>query len=604
MKKTFLFSSALVALAMLASCQKEEFVETPATATGVTEFTATIESTKTSIDATDGKVTWTAGDEITVTDAASKSAVYVATSFGESTTFTLKQGQTAVGSGPYKATYGDITKQKYSANGANCPLTAQSSTTNFTFSSPYAVVKLTAKSSGGETIKTVVVTYGGKGFSLDCGEGVTLTSAGVDFYVAIESASKNALLSVTFYNTAEKMATRSRKNNITLAAKALLSVTFDSFTWENLTSTFKAVHNTTDGTLTFYYDNSLHIGEGVLYDNLPSAATGNASWGYDGVRKEIKEVAITESVKHYSGLTSTACMFYNMTIASSIEGAEHLTVSNVTNMMAMFWNFGSNSSTLKWAPKVDNWNTGEVENMQSMFMNYGAGPKDFNDVPNVSNWDTRKVKNMNGMFKGFASTSEELECAPKVNGTNWKTNDVTDMRSMFCGYGKASDKLKEAPDVSSWNTQNVTKMGDMFLDYGYTSTALDTAPDVSGWNTINVTTMTNMFQNYGYSSNALSTVPNVSNWETGNVTSMVNMFNGYGYTSTNISCVLDLSGWDLSIITSGGDVFKFNPKTFDVTIPAKTGEKSNEGDKWYYGDGTNFITPPTNKEFEFTLATN
>lgn len=168
---------------------------------------------------------------------------------------------------------------------------------------------------------------------------------------------------------------------------------------------------------------------------------------------------------------------------------------------------------------------------------------------------------------------------------------------MFCEYGKASKKLKEAPDVISWNTQKVTKMGDMFLYYGYTSTALNTVPDVSGWNTINVTTMANMFQNYGYSSTALSTVPNVSNWKTGKVTSMTNMFNGYGYKSTNISCVLDLSGWDLSKITSGDDVFKFKPSTFDVTIPAKTGEKSNEGGKWYYGNGTNHIAPPAGKTF-------
>lgn len=366
-------------------------------------------------------------------------------------------------------------------------------------------------------------------------------------------------------------------------------------------TTFKAVYNTNGGanTLTFYYDAVDHSGEGItVYDNLPTAANNDAAWGYNSVRKKIKKVVITESVKEYSSLTSTACMFHDMTIASSIEGAEYLDVSNVTNMMAMFWNFGSDkSSTLESAPEVDNWNTGKVENMQNMFMNYGAGPGDFNDVPNVSNWDTRNVTNMSSMFKGFASTSEELECAPKVNGTNWKTDEVKDMSGMFCEYGKASKKLKEAPDVISWNTQKVTKMGDMFLYYGYTSTALNTVPDVSGWNTINVTTMANMFQNYGYSSTALSTVPNVSNWKTGKVTSMTNMFNGYGYKSTNISCVLDLSGWDLSKITSGDDVFKFKPSTFDVTIPAKTGEKSNEGGKWYYGNGTNHIAPPAGKTF-------
>lgn len=168
---------------MLASCQKEEFIETPSTA-GVTEFTATIEQpTKTAI-ASDGKVTWTAGDEITVTDAASKSAVYVAASSGSSTKFNLKDGQTAVESGPYTATYGDITKQKYSAVGANCPLTAKTadaSTKNLQFISPYAVLKSTAKSSGSEVIKKVVASYGNSSSVLDCGEGVTLTSTAFMF---------------------------------------------------------------------------------------------------------------------------------------------------------------------------------------------------------------------------------------------------------------------------------------------------------------------------------------------------------------------------------------------------------------------------------------
>ena len=573
MKKTILFSSALVALVMLASCQKEEFIETPATATGVTEFTATIESTKTTI-ATDGKVTWTAEDEITVTDAASKSAVYVAASSGSSTTFTLKDGETPVGDGPYKATYGDVTKQKYNATGANCPLTAatsDASSKNLKFSSPYAVLKITAKSSNAEVIKTVVVTYGGKSFSLDCGEGVTLTSAGVDFYVAIEQASKATTLSIAFY-TADKMATKTRTGTISLAAKDLLPVTLNSFDWKNLTSTFKAVHNTTDGSLTFYYDDNLHVGDGVLYDNLPFEATGYASWGYDGVRKEIKEVAITESVKYLSGLKSTACMFYNMTIASSISGAKYLNVSNVTNMMAMFWNFGSDkSSTLELAPEVDNWDTGEVENMQNMFMNYGAGPKKFNDVPNVSNWNTRKVTNMSSMFKGFASTSEELECAPKVNGTNWKTDEVTDMSGMFYEYGKASKKLKEAPDVSSWNTQKVKKMGDLFHGYG---------------------------QNSGN----LKDAPKVDNWSTGKVEQMANLFQDYGNGSASFN--LDLSKWNLSKITSTSNVFECNPAAFNVTIPAKTDGKSNDTVNWYYGQGGNkgSIIPPTDKTFTPALA--
>ena len=226
MKKSILISAALLALAMLASCQKEQLIETPTATKGVTEFTASIEQpTKTAIDAT-GKVTWVAGDEITVTDAAKSSAVYVAESSGASTKFTLKTGETAVGDGPYTATYGDITEQVYDTAGANCPLTASTgdaTTTDFTFSSPYAVVEITAKSSNAEVIKSVSVTYGTNTSTLDCGDGVTLTSEGIDFYVAVQPAT-DAALSVTFY-TANMMATKERTDAITLVAKDLLAVT-------------------------------------------------------------------------------------------------------------------------------------------------------------------------------------------------------------------------------------------------------------------------------------------------------------------------------------------------------------------------------------------
>ena len=201
-----------------------QLIETATATKGVTEFTASIaQPTKTAIDAT-GKVTWVVGDEITVTDAAKSSAVYVAESSGVSTKFTLKTGETAVGDGPYTATYGDITKQVYDAAGANCPLTApRTRIANFTFSSPYAVVEITAKSSNAEVIKSVSVTYGTNTSTLDCGDGVTLTSEGIDFYVAVQPAT-DAALSVTFY-TANMMATKERTAAITLVAKDLLAVT-------------------------------------------------------------------------------------------------------------------------------------------------------------------------------------------------------------------------------------------------------------------------------------------------------------------------------------------------------------------------------------------
>lgn len=232
MKKTILFSSALVALAMLASCQKEKFIEAQAPATGVTEFTATIEPpTKTTIDASDGKFTWTAGDEITVTDAASKSAVYVASSSGASTKFNLKQGETAVGDGPYTASYGDYTNQLYSPTGANCPLSAtttDASTKNLHFSSLYAVLKITASSADEKTITKVQITNSDISYnSLDCSqEIVKLSTEPKVFYIAVGATSFESLV-ISFFADDGTEATKKRSEEITLGKGDLLPVTFE-----------------------------------------------------------------------------------------------------------------------------------------------------------------------------------------------------------------------------------------------------------------------------------------------------------------------------------------------------------------------------------------
>lgn len=226
MKKTFFITLAFVAIAMIASCQKTQ-IEEPSM-TGVTQFTATIQQTKTAI-ASDGKITWTAGDEITVTDAAepANSAVYVAQSSGASTTFSLKSGETAVTTAPYTASYGDIYNQTYSETGANCPLTApETTTTNFTFSCPYAVLKITATSELEVTVNTVEIANGTEVLStLNCDSGVSLFSEAKVFYVAVKSGTY-AELRITF-NAIDYTATKARTSEISLAEGDLLPLTLN-----------------------------------------------------------------------------------------------------------------------------------------------------------------------------------------------------------------------------------------------------------------------------------------------------------------------------------------------------------------------------------------
>lgn len=341
--------------------------------------------------------------------------------------------------------------------------------------------------------------------------------------------------------------------------------------------TFKAVYNTTGdaNTLTFYYDAVDHSGEGItVYEDgtdkflFDDTKTYYAKWGYNDKRGEIKSVVIDASVAGYKGLTSTAFMFQGMTTATNISGAEYLDVSNVTDMSCMFQNFGGGSTNSHTT---------------------------LNSVPDVSKWNTANVTNMTDMFNSYGNFSDNLTIVPDVS--NWNTANVTNMANMFQKYGHESTGFNAVPDVSKWNTGKVEDMHQMFIEYGHKSTALTAVPDVCNWNTAEVKTMAEMFREYGTSSTVLKAVPDVSGWNTSNVTTMINLFQNYGKGSVDF--VLDLSGWDLSKITSnkGDNVFAFTPKTFDVTIPAKTGEKSNEGGKWYYGNGTNYIAPPAGKTF-------
>ena len=401
------------------------------------------------------------------------------------------------------------------------------------------------------------------GVTLDKTE-LTLTVGDPDVKLAATVLPENATdKTVSWSSDKTEFATVDNQGNVHAVAPGEATITVTTtdggktatcaVTVKTPVTTFKAVYNTNGGanTLTFYYDANDHSGEGItVYEDgtdkflFDDTQTYYAKWGYNDKRGEIKSVVIDASVAGYKGLTSTTFMFQGMATATNISGAEHLDVSNVTDMSYMFQNFGGGKS---------------------------GSPTTLNVVPDVSKWNTGNVTNMSGMFES---------------------------------YGNFSSSLDKVPDVSNWNTGNVTDMSSMFQKYGHESQTFNAVPDVSKWNTGNVTNMQQMFMEYGHKSTALNTVPNVSGWNTGKVTNMKQMFNNYGSTSENISCVLDLSGWDLSKITgtNGNDVFNFNPKTFDVTIPAKTGEKSNEGGKWYYGNGDESITPPEGKTFTPKIA--
>jgi Fibrobacter succinogenes major domain (Fib_succ_major). len=192
MKKILIFT--LAALAALVSCQKEN-LQTESSIGESLVFSATIDNGDTkatiAVDGTFAKIKWEATDEITITDASSNKAVYKVSSGAgtPSATFTIKEGETALGAGPYTASFGEEPSpdvaQIYSA-AASIPIymTAPSSeTTDLSFSAQCGVLdlKLTDATHG---VIRIVVSDGTNDYTLNFSDEVAIASE-KDFYLVL-----------------------------------------------------------------------------------------------------------------------------------------------------------------------------------------------------------------------------------------------------------------------------------------------------------------------------------------------------------------------------------------------------------------------------------
>ena len=189
--KTGIFNAMTLIAAfclLFASCEKQP---QQSQEENTTVFTASIMNFKTTvtIEGKDGKVAWVKGDQITITDAAGNSAVYEAAEDGSTVEFTLVEGETAVGAGPYKAFYNaesPALNQTYFAESVpSITMSAESSTTSLSFSVTSGLLKLTLSGVLGGNIKNVMV----KGdetelYTLACPTVVDATSS-KDFWVAL-----------------------------------------------------------------------------------------------------------------------------------------------------------------------------------------------------------------------------------------------------------------------------------------------------------------------------------------------------------------------------------------------------------------------------------
>lgn len=222
--KVCLLSMAVALL--FAACAREDFKSTNGEGK---VFTATIgQITRTAIadNETGAKVNWVAGDEITI-----NGVTYVAAPDASDATkavFTKKNEADADPepvNGKYYAVYGCTfaaetatgtlqNYQEYSADGANAPMYAESENTVLDFNNICGLLEITLK--GTATVSGIKVSSGNLatsgGFSiadgqtaqlsdksvkytvsLNCGDGVALSSTGTKFYVAIPAGEYEAL---------------------------------------------------------------------------------------------------------------------------------------------------------------------------------------------------------------------------------------------------------------------------------------------------------------------------------------------------------------------------------------------------------------------------
>ncbi len=188
---------------------------------------------------------------------------------------------------------------------------------------------------------------------------------------------------------------------------------------------------TTDGTLTFYYDNQKSSRNGTKY----TLNTGFNLPGWNTFQKEIKKAVFDSS---FSGATPSSTFFW-FTEASNlteIEGMQYLNTANVTSMWRMFDGCSSLTSL-----DLSHFNTEKVTNMMQMFNNCSSLTN-----LDVSNFNTENVRNMGGMFSRCYSLAS-------LDLSNFNTANVTSITSMFWG---CTSLITIYADETKWSTAKIT----------------------------------------------------------------------------------------------------------------------------------------------------
>lgn len=529
---------ALAAIAALSSCSSDDAImnEGGQNETGVTAFTATIESdisSRATYNATTKKAEWEAGtDQISV-----DGAVYTAKTTGATSTF-KGSGATKGDDNKYHAYFpsnlcsGSTASLPSSLSlevgKFNMPMYAESETEVFNFKNLCGVLAITVPQSELSSVKSIVVSSDkqmngeissiseGKvlTFALasptDAEKKVTLTAAsnisveGNVFYVPVPANTHNPLLITISDGTETKAMITKKAGGVEVARSTIYPIKFKENTnvWEKALQLGKSTAT------------SIVIETGVT--TLPTAEdethkmlndTGILWEVLDGPTLRIQTSA-PKIIGH--GPFEEVGLFQGYSNVTSITGLDKVDFSEVTDMSSMF--YGCNALTSAGL-NLSSFNTSKVTRMSNMF----RGCKTLTGI-NLSSFNTSNVTQMNNMFRDCnALTSDGLDLS------NFNTSKVTTMLGMFIGCNTLTSL-----NLSAFDTHEVTDMSYMFYGCsGLTSSGFI----LSSFNTSKVTTMEAMF----YNCQKLTDL-NLSHFITSNVTSTYTMFrNCYKLTSLTLS---------------------------------------------------------------------
>lgn len=514
MKKILLLTAA--AIAVIASCAKENATSTAPVFKGFTEEV----STRTSISPSEGgyRLVWNEGDRITVSNGAQTAIYKAAKGGGTATDFVIVSPQSFTGerfTAYYPASLAEGILpgvQKYAGSDiVEAPMMAETSsdvrTLDFRILS--GMIRLNVSTSLSGVKVSSIELSSDQGFSgpctidggviavnaghasdvtLDCGQGVEIGTNATPFIISVPVA-KYTGLTVTIRTTDGKQSVakladdssysivRGEMRTLDISITSLEPYCKEGVALLMMGSDFSEVLKRFNNPSAKGIDDDKSVKKIIFRTNDPTV-------GSDKVSAYNSEIPIYASWDAKTGTVTVT------TAASEITANESLSY-------AFAFMHG-----LKSIEGLTCFNTSNTRFFDRMFFMKGSQNPQIEEI-DCSSFNTEKAISMQAMF-------DSCKVAKVINVSSFRTPNVESFSSMFC-MCNAVEEL----DVRNFDTSKAKKLGYMFTKC-YALKSLD----VSGFRTSEATTMDNMFSDCW-----LIPELDLSGFDTDKVTSTRSMFN-------------------------------------------------------------------------------